>query len=49
MVWALTGIFLLETEWTPLLRAVAILFAVGLIFAASWVPFSRKKGWLKQF
>jgi hypothetical protein len=49
MVLALTGIFLLETEWRLLLRIVTILFAVGLIFAASWVPFSRKKGWLNQF
>jgi len=49
MMLALAGIFLLETEWRLLLRIVAILFAIGLIFAASWVPFSRKKGWLKQF
>jgi hypothetical protein len=47
MALAFTGMFVLSPEWKLLLRTVAILLAIGLMLAAFWVSFSRKKGWLK--
>jgi amino acid transporter len=45
---ALTAMFLLETEWRLLLRLVVTFFGIAVIFAALWIPLSRRRGWLTQ-
>ena len=45
---ALTGMLVLEAEWRPLVRLEVTLFGIALIFAALWVPLSRRHGRLTQ-
>ena len=43
---ALTSMLLLEPERTLLVRLVVTLFGITVIFAALWLPLSRRQGWL---
>jgi amino acid transporter len=45
--WAFVGMFILAADWKLFLKIVVIILASGLAFAALWIPFSKKKGWLK--
>jgi amino acid transporter len=49
MAASLAGILLWDQQAKSLVRVLVTLFATTLIFAACWVPLSKKKGWLNPF